>query len=147
MIDKLSQDHELLKQRQIGHQALTGLDGPWAAVVRFISAGLTLYLIEPRASDLVFFIENDSRPVLTVDEPIATLEEGHRQSVQLFGTARILALHELDQEPVEVQTAYASKNRQTPGVYVVIEVKPTRIYQITYNNGVTQRDTLDIEPE
>jgi len=146
MIDKLSQEiTEFLNQYQTGHLALTGLDGPWAAVVRFISAGLTLYLIEPRASDLVFFIENDSHLALTVEEPAATLVGGHRQSVQLFGAARILAPHELDQEPAEVQTAYASKNRQAPGVYVVIKIDPKRIYRIIHDNGATHRDTIDVD--
>lgn len=145
MIDKLRQEiTEFLNRHQTGHLALTGLNGPWAAVVRFISAGLFLYLLEPSASDLVFFIENDSHLVLTVDEPETTLAEGHRQSVQLFGAARILAPDELDQEPAEVQTAYASKNRQAPGVYVAIKIEPRRIYRVIHNNGVAHRDTIDI---
>lgn len=142
MIDKLRQEiTEFLDQYQTGHLALTGLDGPWAAVVRFISAGLTLYLIEPSASDLVFFVENDPHLALTVDEPAG----GHSQHVQVFGAARILAPQELDQGPAEVQAVYASKNRQAPGVYVVIEVKPTRIYRVSHDEGTTYRDTIDIE--
>lgn len=146
MIDKLRQEiTEFLDQYQTGHLALTGLDGPWAAVVRFISAGLTLYLIEPKASDLVFFVEKDPHLALTVEEPEVTPEGGHHQSVQLFGTARILAPHELDQEPAEVQAAYTSKNRQAPGIYVMIKIDPKRIYRIIQDNGATHRDTIDIE--
>jgi nitroimidazol reductase NimA-like FMN-containing flavoprotein (pyridoxamine 5'-phosphate oxidase superfamily) len=146
MIDKLKQETaEFLQQHQTGHLALTGLEGPWAAVVRFISAGLTLYLLEPSASDLVFFIENDSHLVLTVDEPEAIPTGGHRRSVQLFGTARILAPPELNREPAEIQTAYASKNRQAPGVYVVIKIDPKRIYRIIHDNGATHRDTIDVD--
>lgn len=144
MIDKLSQEiTEFLNQHQTGHLALTGLDGPWAAVVRFISVGLTLYLIEPRASDLVFFIENDPHLVLTVEA--TDLEAERRRSLQFFGATRLLALHELGWSPDEVRRAYALKDRQAPGVYVVIEVKPTRIYRVTHDNEVTRRDTLDIE--
>lgn len=76
MIDKLRQElTEFLNQHRTGHLALTGLEGPWAPVVCFISADLSLYLIEPRASDLVFFIENDSHLVLTVDEAVIHLGE------------------------------------------------------------------------
>lgn len=142
MVDKLRQEiTEFLNRHQTGHLALTGLDGPWATVVRFISAGLTLYLIEPSASDLVFFVENDPHLALTVDEP----EGGHVRHVQFFGAARILASQELDQGPAEVQTTYAWKNRQEPGVYVVIEVKPKRSYRVSHDRGTTYRDTIDVE--
>lgn len=39
------------------HLAIADPDEPWATVVRFVSDGLDLYLLETRASDLVYYVE------------------------------------------------------------------------------------------
>ncbi len=146
MIDKLKSDIiQFLEQHETGHLALSSPSGPWACVVRVMSVDLTLYLIEPMASDLVFYVENDSQVVLTIDDPGAEAEGGQRQSVQVFGSARVLAPQELDERPDCVRVAYSSENRQAPGVYVVIEVKPWRIYRIRHNKAGARRDTIDID--
>ena len=146
MIDKLRQEiTEFLQQHQVGHLALSAPDGPWASVVRFMSAGLTLYLIEPRASDLVFYVENDPHIVLTIDEPGADPEDRPQKSIQLFGSARILAPHELPPGLAEIQAAWRLKNQQSPGVYVMIELKPKRIYRLVHHNQAIHQDTIDIE--
>lgn len=129
----------------MGHVALTSLDGPWASVARFVGVGLHLFLIEPQASDLVFFIENAPHLVLTVDEPATALEGERRRSIQLFGKARILTPHELDQSPEEVQQAYALRSQDAPGVYAIIEVRPRCIFRVIHDNNVTLWDTLDLE--
>ena len=113
--------------------------------MRFMSAGLTLYLIEPRASDLIFYVENDPHVALTVGEPTAEPQGRERESVQLFGNAQVLAPHELRGMPDDVQRAYGLKNRQVPGVYVVIEVKPRQVYRVTHRKGVTHRHTIDVD--
>lgn len=68
-----------------------------------------------------------------------------RQSIQIFGTAKVVPRQKLAAEPKEIQNAYALKNRQGPGVYVVIKIEPRRIYRVVHDNGVPRRDTLDIE--
>ena len=146
MIDKLKRDIiQFLEQHETGHLALSSPSGPWACVVRVISVDLTLYLIEPMASDLVFYVENDPQVVLTIDDPGPEAEGGRRQSVQVFGSARVLQPQHLDESPDCVQVAYSSENRQAPGVYVVIEVKPWRIYRVVQDEGGARRDTLDID--
>ncbi len=110
-----------------------------------MSVDLTLYLIEPMASDLVFYLESDPQVVLTIDDPSAEAEGGQRQSVQVFGCARVLQPQDLNESPDCVQVAYSSENRQAPGVYVVIEVKPWRIYRVVQDEGGARRDTLDID--
>lgn len=146
MIDKLKQDIvQFLEQHETGHLALSSPSGPWACVVHVMSVDLTLYLIEPMASDLVFYVENDSQVVLTIDDPGAEAEGSQRQSVQVFGCARVLAPQELDERPDCVRAIYSPKNRQAPGVYVVIEVKPWRIYRILNDKGGARRDTIDLD--
>jgi hypothetical protein len=44
-----------------------------------------------------------------------------------------------------VRAIYSPKNRQAPGVYVVIEVKPWRIYRILNDKGGARRDTIDLD--
>lgn len=114
-------------------------------MVRAMAVDLTLYLIEPMASDLVFYVENDPQVVLTTDDPGAEAEGGQRQSVQVFGSARVLQPQDLKESPDCVQVAYSSENRQAPGVYVVIEVKPWRIYRILHDKGRARRDSIDID--
>jgi nitroimidazol reductase NimA-like FMN-containing flavoprotein (pyridoxamine 5'-phosphate oxidase superfamily) len=146
MIEKLKDEIiQLLQQREVAHLALNAPDGPWASVVRFTSAGLTLYLIEPRASDLVFYIENSPHVALTITDAEAGSAEGQLSSIQLFGSARVLAPHELHEGPDDVQTASAMKNRLAPGIYVVIEVKPNRIYCVRPSRGTIHQDTIDID--
>ncbi len=146
MIDKLKSDIiQFLEQHETGHLALSSPSGPWACVVRVMSVDLTLYLIEPMASDLVFYLESDPQVVLTIDDPSAEAEGGQRQSVQVFGCARVLQPQDLNESPDCVQVAYSSENRQAPGVYVVIEVKPWRIYRVVQDEGGARRDTLDID--
>lgn len=147
MIDKLKQDViRFLQQRRMGQLALSSPDGPWASVVRFINTGLTLYLIEPRACDLVYLVENDPRTVLTVSNVEANQVGVLQKSVQIFGTARILTAHELSTEADEVQTAYSLKNRRAPDAYVVVMVEPRRIHRLIHDNDTLQRDTLDLNP-
>ncbi len=131
-----------LQQHKVAHLALSGLDGPWASIVRFMSVGLTLYLIEPRASDLVFYIENDPHVALTVGEPTA---DHPGENVQMFGLARVLPPHDLRGVPDSVRIAYLSKEREAPGVYVAIEVKPRQVHRVTYSKGAIRRDTIDVD--
>lgn len=145
MIDKPKGEIiQFLQQHRVAHLALSGPDGPWATVVRFINVDLTLYLIEPRAGDLDYFIENDPKVVLTVSEPRADPEGDQQESVQLFGIARVLAAHEIRETPDEVQRIYALMDRQVPGVYMVIEVKPRQIQSVTYSKGAIHRNTIDV---
>jgi|GEM_PF-1964692 len=148
MLDKLKQEIiEILQQNQLGHIAFSGPDGPWASAVRYMSVVLTLYLIEPSASDLIFYVETNSLAVFTIsvrNREISSMEH-LRQSIQIFGTAKVVPRQKLAAEPKEIQNAYALKNRQGPGVYVVIKIEPRRIYRVVHDNGVPRRDTLDIE--
>jgi nitroimidazol reductase NimA-like FMN-containing flavoprotein (pyridoxamine 5'-phosphate oxidase superfamily) len=134
-----------LQQHRVAHLAISGPDGPWAAVVRFINDDLTLYLVEPRAGDLDYYIENDSKVVLTVSRPRADPGEDQQESVQLFGIARVLAAHEIRETPDDVQRVYSRIDRQMPGVYAVIEVKPRQIHRVKHGNGTIHRDTVDID--
>jgi hypothetical protein len=111
----------------------------------FISVGLTLYLIEPQTSDLIFYLENDPRVVFTIDEGGVDPSGPLRTSVQILGMARIVPPRELSAGLDKVQSAYDLKDRQAPGVYVVVEVKSKRVYRITDDNGVTHRETMDID--
>jgi hypothetical protein len=134
-----------LQQHRVAHLALSGPDGPWAVVVRFINVDLTLYLVEPRAGDLDYYIENDPKVVLTVSEPRADPEGDQQESVQLFGIARVLTAHEIRDAPDEVQRVYALIDGQIPGVYTVIEVKPRQIQSVTYSKGAICRNTIDVD--
>jgi len=140
MISKLRQEIiEFLQKHEVGHLALSGPDGPWASIVRYMNHNLTLYLIERRTSDLIYYLENDPHIVFTV--------EGSQESVQLFGTAQVLTVQELHRKVDKVQANYRLKDRPAPGVYVVVEVKPERVYRLTHDNGATHRDTMDINTE
>jgi nitroimidazol reductase NimA-like FMN-containing flavoprotein (pyridoxamine 5'-phosphate oxidase superfamily) len=131
-----------LQQHKVAHLALSGLDGPWASVVHFMNAGLMLYLIEPRAGDLVFYVENDPHIALTVGEKTV---DHTGENVQMFGRARVLPSSDLQGTPDGVQAAYVSKERETPGVYVVIEVKPRQIHRLMYREGAIRRETIDVD--
>jgi len=147
MFDKLKQEIiEILQENQLGHIALSSPAGPWASTVRFISVDLSLYLIEPSASDLVFYVEGNSLAAFTISvrnsqsSPIEYL----RQSIEIFGTAKVVDRQELTEEPSVIQTAFTLRNRQTPGIYVVVKIEPKRIYRVLDDSGVIRRDTLDI---
>jgi len=147
MFDKLKQEIiEILQENQLGHIALSSPAGPWASTVRFISVDLNLYLIEPSASDLVFYVEGNSLAAFTISvrnsqsSPIEYL----RQSIEIFGTAKVVDRQELTEEPSVIQTAFTLRNRQTPGIYVVVKIEPKRIYRVLDDSGVIRRDTLDI---
>jgi hypothetical protein len=135
----------LLRPCKTTHLALSCPDGPWASVIRFISVDLDLYLIEPRASDLVFYIENAPQVVLSFSGSQAEPEQHQQPIAQIFGIGRVLAPHELSDLPDGVREAYHLKNRQFPGVYVVIEVRPRRVYRFSQNEGFVHRDTIDFD--
>lgn len=99
----------LLEYYQSSHLAVAGPDAPWATVVPFLSDDLTLYLVEARASDLVYYVENRPEVVLTVGE---TGAGGH---LQLFATARVLTVAELRATPPAVQDVYSHHSQQAPG--------------------------------
>jgi hypothetical protein len=146
MLAKLQDEiAQFLRQYQTTHLALSCPDGPWASVVRFMSVGLNLYLIEPRASDLVFYIENDPQVVLSFDGSQADPEPHQRPIAQIFGIGRVLAPHEFSDLPDDVREAYNLKNGQFPGVYVVIEVRPRQVYRFSHNEGFVHRDTIDFD--
>jgi hypothetical protein len=111
-----------------------------------MSAGLSIYLIERRASDLVFYVENDPHVALTVGEPPAEPSGGKQESILIFGTARILTPLELHETPAEIQTAHSLRNQQAPGVYVPVELHPTRVhYSITRDDGTVHQHTIDAD--
>lgn len=56
----------LLEAYRSAHLAVAGPDGPWATVIPFLGDDLTLFLVETRASDLVYYVENRPEVVLTV---------------------------------------------------------------------------------
>lgn len=136
---------QFLRQYNTTHLALSCPDGPWASVVRFLSVDLNLYLIERRAADLVFYIENDPQVVLSFNGSQASPEQDQQPIAQIFGIGRVLAPHELSDLPNDVREAYALKNGQFPGVYVVIEVRPRRIYRFNQKEGFAHRDTIDLD--
>lgn len=136
---------QFLRQYKTTHLALSCADGPWASIVRFVSVDLNLYLIEPQASDLVFYIENDPQVVLSFNGSPVDSEQHQPSIAQIFGTCRVLAPHELSDLPDGVREAYLSKNRQFPGIYVVIEVRPRRVHRFSQNEGFAHRDTIDFE--
>ncbi len=146
MIDRLGHEiSEFLQRHEAGYLAVNGPDGPWASLMPFVSVGLTLYLIEPQTSDLIFYLENDPRVVFTIDEDGCDPSGPVRTSVQILGMARIVHPNELSVGSDKVQSAYDLKGRQAPGVYVMVEVKPARVYRITHDNGATHRETMDID--
>lgn len=146
MIDKLRQEIiQFLKKHPVAHLALSGPDGPWACVVQYMSAGLTMYLIERRASDLVFYVENDPQVVLTVGEPRAESGLDVQESGLIFGKARILTHQELREIPDEIQAAYSLRNQQTRGVYTLIEVQPTRVHLVRCHGGAIHQSTVDLD--
>lgn len=130
----------LLEAYRSAHLAVAGPDGPWATVVPFLGDDLTLFLVETRASDLVYYVENRPEVVLTVGE---TEAGGH---LQLFATAQVLTAAELGATPPAVQDAYGHRSRRAPGIYAVLRVMPTRIRHYSPAGGLTQRQTLDVEP-
>lgn len=148
MIDKLRQEViQFLEAHQMVHLALSGPDSPWACVAQYMSAGLTMYLIERRASDLVFYVENDPQIVLTVCEPQAESDRSVQESSLIFGTARILTHQELREIPDEIQAAYSLQNLRTPGVYTLIEVQPTRVHLVKRDGGTIHQNTVDVDWE
>ncbi len=147
MIDKLKGEIiRFLRQHDMAYLSLSSPDGPWAAMVHYLNDGLTLYLNEMSADDLVFFIEHNPAVVLTVAK---TEFEGTGappgDSVQIFGQAQILTPDELKSRPAQIQAAIDEKNRQLPGVFVAIEIIPLRIYRVVRKNGSYRREALDIE--
>jgi hypothetical protein len=146
MLDKTRDEiAQFLRQHKTAHLALSGPDGPWASIVRFISAGLILYLMEPQASDLVFYIENDPQVVLCIDRSETDPERYQQLIVQIFGVGRILGSHEFHHLPDDVRKAYDLKNGQLPGVYVVIEVRPWQVYRVIHTGESAHRDTIDLD--
>jgi hypothetical protein len=146
MLAKLKDEiTEFLRQCKTTHLALSCPDGPWASVFRFMSIDLDLYLIEPRASDLVFYIENAPQVVLSFSGSQAEPEQQQPPVAQIFGIGRVLAPPELSDLPDGVREAYHLKDGQFPGVYVVIEVRPRRVYRFRQNEGFVYRDTIDFD--
>lgn len=137
-----------LHHYRAAHLAIAGADGPWASVVRFISDDLVLYLLEARASDLVYYVENRPDVVLTVAEAGAGDEPEPRSNLQIFGTAQILSSAEMKVAPQEVGDAYGRLSQKAPGIYVVIQVRPARIhYYYSEEDGLLQRQTFDVSPQ
>lgn len=134
-----------MRQRETALLALSGPDDPWASVVGFTSADLTLYPIEPQASNLAFYVENISYVALTISEPIVDRDGDRLESIRISGTAQILAAHELRERPDEVRTAYSLQNRGAPEVYLVIEVRPKDAYRVRYGAGTVRRVTFDVD--
>lgn len=133
---------ELLRHYRTAHLATAGPDGPWASVVRFISDDLFLYLLAARASDLVYYVETRPNVVLTVGDA----GSGLQGNVQIFGRARVLTPGEVKAAPQAVQESYARHSQKAPDIYVVIHISPARIYYYAHEDGMAQRQTLDVSP-
>ncbi|MDO8689153.1 MAG: hypothetical protein Q7R39_03960 [Dehalococcoidia bacterium] len=95
-----------------------------AEVLPCESVGLALYVLVPRASDLLFNLENSPLVVATAD------------TWQARGPARLLTPHEYPEGLAIARTAEAAWSE-------VVEIQPTRL-QLRPPLGQAQGETIDV---
>lgn len=145
MIDRQKQEIvRFLNRHPVGQLAICTPTGPWATVARFFNHGLTLYVVEPQTSDLMFYLEEKPEVVLTVDHQEIGSGHGSAQSVQIFGVARTLENLREEGLPEFIRATYSAKNRESPGVYALVEVQAERVYRTCDQAGIIHRDTIDL---
>ena len=136
MLDKLrDQMATYLAEHQVCVISAAGPDGARAMPARYRNAGLEVDCLLPRWADVAYYLEQDSRIVLVVQD---TGAQGLRW-LRCLGAARQV------EQPDWDALLPKSMNTPTPDeLYLVVRVTPRRIDLLDESRGWGARETLDL---
>ena len=143
MLDKLrDRMAAYLAQHQVCVISAAGPDGARAMPARYRSRGLEVDCLLPRWADVAYYLEQDSRVALVVQDTGICGEQGRTTPgsrwLRCLGTARVVAQPDWD--------ALLPEGAHTPApdeLYLVVRITPTRLDLMDETRGWGARETLE----